>query len=115
VTQTVFDSGVGLMATPIIPFKRSSTFAAACEYVPEQGGPSNLDGITITSDIRDAGGKISYCTVVVTSPTTFNVSYSDTSKWHLGSSYWDIRFARNGVVFFTDTVILSVINNVTTE
>ena len=104
-----------MSTTNVIPYKRTSTFGASCEYVPEAGGPTNLDGITITSDIRDASGKLYTCTVVVTSSTTFTVSLSDTSKWAIGSAYWDIRFSQNGVIFFTDTVVLSVCNNVTTE
>jgi len=104
-----------MSTTNVIPYKRTSTFGASCQYVPEAGGPVNLDGITVTSDIRDASARLYTCTVVKTSSTTFTVSLSDTSKWALGSAYWDIRFTQNGVIFFTDTVVLSVSNNVTTE
>jgi hypothetical protein len=103
------------MASQVIPYKRTSTFSASCTYTPESGGPTNLDGITITSDIRDANGRVYSCTVVKTSSTTFTVSLSDTSGWSLGSAYWDIRFTQNGVIFFSDTVILSVSNNITIE
>ena len=52
------------------------------------------------------------CTVVVTSSTTFTVSFSDTSGWHLGSAYWDIRFS-DGIIFFSETAVLNIVNNVT--
>jgi hypothetical protein len=103
------------MATQVIPYKRATTLGAACTYIPETGWPTNLDGITITSDIRDANGRIYSCTVVKTSSTTFKVSLSDTSGWALGTSYWDMRFTYSGVIFFTDTVLFSVSNNITIE
>jgi hypothetical protein len=103
------------MASQVITYKRASTFGATCTYTPESGGPANLDGLTITSDIRDANNRIYSCTVTVTSPTTFTVFYGDTAGWALGSAYWDIRFTNNGIIFFSDTVILNVINNVTVE
>jgi len=103
------------MASQVITYKRASTFGATCTYTPESGGPPNLNGLTITSDIRDANGRIYSCTVTVTSPTTFTVFYGDTSGWALGSAYWDIRFTNNGIIFFSDTVVLNVINNITIE
>jgi hypothetical protein len=76
-------------------------------------GSPTLDGVTITSDVRDSHGKIYVCSVVVTSPTTFSVSYDATAAWNLGSAYWDIRFANNGVVFFSDTAVLNIVDNIT--
>jgi hypothetical protein len=52
--------------------------------------------------------------VVLTSPTTFTVTNSSTDLWAVGSAYWDIRFTQNGTVFFSDTVVINVIDNVTT-
>lgn len=103
------------MATQIVQFKRVSTFAATCTYTPYESGPPNLDGLTITSDVRDSANRIYNCSVEIISPTIFTITYSDTSNWNLGSAYWDIRFAKNGVIFFSDTVVLSIVNNVTTE
>ena len=103
------------MATQIVTFKRASTFGASCTYTPETGGPADLTGVSIASDVRDANGKIYACAVTVIDPTHFSISYDNTSGWALGSAYWDIRFSTNGVVFFSDTVVLNIINNVTVE
>ena len=100
------------MATDIIQFKRGSTFGASVTYTASEGSPPDLTGLTITSDIRDSAGKLYSCTVVVTSSTTFTVSFSDTSNWHLGSAYWDIRFS-DGIIFFSETAVLNIVNNVT--
>jgi hypothetical protein len=101
------------MATQTITFKRASTFYASVTYTPDSGGAPTLDGVTITSDVRDAHGKIYACAVTLTSPTTFSVSYDATAAWSLGSAYWDIRFANNGVVFFSDTAVLNIVDNIT--
>ena len=72
----------------VVTFKRATTFYATCTYQPETGGPPNLNGLTITSDIRDANGKIYSCSVIVNNSNQFAVSYSDTSNWAIGSAYW---------------------------
>ena len=99
--------------TNVVTIKRASTFGAACTYVPEQGGPADLTGVTITSDIRDSKGKVSTNTVVVIDPTHFNITNDDSSAWSLGSGYWDIKFSKNGVVFYSDTVIINIIPQIT--
>ena len=103
------------MATQIVNFKRASTFTAGCTYSQDLGGPPDLTGVSIASDVRDANGKIYSCAVTITDPTHFTISYDNTSGWGLGSAYWDIRFLKDGVVFFSDTVVLNIINNVTIE
>ena len=57
------------MATQIVTFKRASTFGASCTYTPETGGPADLTGVSIASDVRDANGKIYACAVTVIDPT----------------------------------------------
>ena len=101
------------MASQIITWKRASTFGATVTYTPDTGWPANLDDVTVTSDIRDSNRKIYSLTVVKTSSTTFNVTYSSTQDWALGSGYWDIRFESGGTVFFSDTVVINIIDNVT--
>lgn len=99
--------------TNVVPIKRASTFGAACTYVPEPNQQPDLTGVTITSDIRDSKGKLFVNNVVVTDPTHFNVTNDQTALWALGSAYWDIRFSKNGVVFYSDTVLLNIIPQVT--
>ena len=99
--------------TNVVPIKRASTFGAACTYTPEQGGPNDLTGVTITSDIRDAKGKVYVCDVVLIDPTHFKITYDQSSLWAIGTAYWDIRFSKEGVVFYSDTVLLDIIPQVT--
>jgi hypothetical protein len=101
------------MATDTFNFKRGQTFGASCVYVPEAGGPSNLDGVTITSDIKDAHGSVFPTTVTITDPTHFTVRYNDTSSWRTGTAYWDLRFAISDVVFYSETIVINVIPQVT--
>ena len=103
------------MATTVIEFKRGTSFGAVCTYTPEAGGPANLTGVTISSSIRDSAHKLYSLTVTTTSPTTFTLSYAgDSSDWWLGTAYWDIRFSYGaGSVFYTQTLILNVIPNIT--
>jgi hypothetical protein len=106
------------MATTVIEFKRGTSFGAACTYTQDgETAPPDLDGVGITSSIRDSAHKLYNLTVAVTSPTEFSLTYTgDSSDWWLGTAYWDIRFAYgegSGSVFYTQTLILNVIPNVT--
>jgi hypothetical protein len=98
----------------VIEFKRSSTFGAVVTYTPETGWPTNLTGVTITSNIRDSRNSLFDFTVVVTSPTTFNVTMDAavTEKWAVGTAFWDIRFDW-GTISLSQTALINVVNNVT--
>ena len=98
----------------VIEFKRSSTFGAVVTYTPETGWPANLTGVTITSNIRDSRNTLFDFTVVLTSPTTFNVTMDAavTEKWAVGTAFWDIRFDW-GTISLSQTALVNVINNVT--
>lgn len=102
------------MATDTFNFKRGQTFGATCTYVPEAGGPTNLDGVTIASSIKDASSNAPYATTVtIIDPTHFTVRYSDTANWRVGTAYWDIKFSVGDIVFMTETVVINVVPNVT--
>jgi hypothetical protein len=104
------------MATTVIEFKRGTSFGANCTYVQDgPSAPADLTGVTVSSSVRDSAHKLYALTVTVTSPTTFSLSYAgDSSDWFLGTAYWDIRFAYgSGSVFYTQTLILNVIPNIT--
>lgn len=104
------------MATTVIEFKRGTSFGAICTYTQDTpSAPANLTGVTVTSALRDAAHKLYNLTVTVTSPTTFNVTYTgDSSDWYLGTAYWDLRFGYGtGSAFYTQTIILNVIPNIT--
>jgi hypothetical protein len=98
----------------VIEFKRSSTFGAVVTYTPETAWPTDLTGVTITSNIRDSRNSLFDFTVVLTSPTTFNVTMdaSVTEKWAVGTAFWDIRFDW-GTISLSKTALLNIVNNVT--
>jgi hypothetical protein len=95
-------------------FKRGSTFAATCTYTPPAGGPANLNSVTLSSDIIDSQSSKYDCTITKTGALTFTVSFADTSTWSLGQAKWDIRFVNAGVVYFSETMRLNIIEQVTT-
>jgi hypothetical protein len=44
---------------------------------------------------------------------SFVASYSSTDAWALGSARWDIRFAYGTTVFYSQTLRLNIIDQVT--
>ena len=103
------------MSCNTVIFKRGSSFAASCVYTPEEGGPANLAGITVTSTIIDAN-KASYDLTVEMgmSLLDFTAYYiGDTSGWATGTARWDIRFSEGTTVFYSETMRLDVIGQVT--
>jgi hypothetical protein len=44
---------------------------------------------------------------------SFVASYSPTANWSLGSARWDIKFAYGTTVFYSETMRLNVIDQVT--
>jgi hypothetical protein len=44
---------------------------------------------------------------------SFVSSYSPTSAWTLGSARWDIKFAYGTTVFYSETMRLNIIDQVT--
>ena len=97
-----------------VTFKRGTTFAGTVTYTPSQGGPANLLSTTVTSDIIDAGNNTYPCTIVKAGDgLSFVASVSDTSAWSLGNARWDIKFAYGTTIFYSETMRLSVIDQVT--
>jgi hypothetical protein len=44
---------------------------------------------------------------------SFVASYSPTDAWTLGGARWDIRFAYSTTVFYSETMRLNIIDQVT--
>jgi hypothetical protein len=83
-------------------FKRGTTFSATVTYTPAAGGPANLTSTTITSSIKVVDGL------------SFTAVYSgSTSAWAIGNAKWDIKFVTGGSTFYSETLRLSVIEQVT--
>ena len=96
-------------------FKRGTTFSATVTYTPAAGGPANLTSTTITSAIKDAGGA-EYDLVITKAVDglSFTAVYSgSTSAWAIGNAKWDIKFVTAGSTFYSETLRLNVIEQVT--
>lgn len=97
-----------------VTFKRGTTYAATVTYTPAAGAPANLLGTTVTSDIIDSANVVYPC-VVTMAPNglSFVLSISDTTGFSLGTARQDVKFATGGVVFYSSTFRLSIIDQVT--
>jgi hypothetical protein len=97
-----------------VTFKRGSTYAATVTYTPAAGAPANLLSTTVSSDIIDAVGVVYPCTITMAvNGLSFVISLSDTSGFALGTARQDVKFATGGVVFYSSTFRLNVIDQVT--
>ena len=103
------------MSCNTITFKRGTSFAASVVYTPESGGLANLIGVTVTSTIIDADRNEYDLTVVVAGDgLSFTATYEgNTGSWSTGSARWDIKFLNNDSVFYSDTMRIDVIGQVT--
>jgi len=97
-----------------VTFKRGSTYAATVTYTPAAGAPANLLSTTVTSDIIDSGGTVYPCTITMAvNGLSFVISLSDTTGFSLGTARQDVKFITGGVVFYSSTFRLTVIDQVT--
>ena len=95
-------------------FKRGTTFAATVTYTPAAGGPANLLTTTVASNIVDSEGTAYPLTITMAvDGLSFVASLTDTTGWSLGNARWDVKFTYGGVVFYSETMRLSVIDQVT--
>lgn len=97
-----------------VTFKRGSTYAATITYTPAAGAPANLLSTTVTSDIIDSAGVVYPCLVTMAANgLSFVLSISDTTGFSLGTARQDVKFATGGVVFYSSTFRLTIIDQVT--
>lgn len=102
------------MATTVT-LKRGTTFACTCTYVPSEGAPSDLLDTTITSDIIDANNATYHLDVTMAGDgMSFVLNFpGDTARWNLGVGSWDLKFTTGGVVFYSRTLRIVVIDQIT--
>jgi hypothetical protein len=97
-----------------VTFKRGSTYAATVTYTPAAGAPANLLTTTVTSDIIDAGGTVYPCTITMAvDGLSFTLTLSDTTGFAQGPARQDVKFSTGGVIFYSSTFRLNVIDQVT--
>lgn len=102
----------------VITHKRGATFEAGCLH--EDGGPVDLTSVTITSQVRTAGGRFVGDLAVTkgnqgTAPGTFTVraEAAATALWPLATLIWDIRYQTAGGVAYTETAEILVVRQAT--
>ena len=103
------------MSCNTVTFKRGTSFGASVVYTPEAGGLANLIGVTVTSTILDADrNEFELVTVVAGNGLSFTATYAgDTGDWAVGTARWDIKFSNAGSIFYSDTMRIDVIGQVT--
>ena len=103
------------MSCNTVTFKRGTSFQASTVWNPEVGGLANLIGVTVTSSIIDADrNEFDLVVVVAGSGLSFTATYPDsTADWAVGTARWDIKFSNGGSVFYSETMRLDVIGQVT--
>jgi hypothetical protein len=103
------------MSTTSVTFKRGTSFAGTCTYTPDAGGPATITNVTITSDIITTDGSVYACTITKAgNGLSFVARYTGSSaNWSLGTARWDIKFINSGAVFYSETMRLNIIDQVT--
>jgi hypothetical protein len=103
------------MSCNTVTFKRGTSFEAAVVYTPEAGGLANLIGVTVTSTIIDADrNEFELVTVVAGNGLSFTADYvGSTADWAIGTARWDIKFTQGTTIFYSDTMRLDIIGQVT--
>jgi len=96
-------------------FKRGTTFSASVTYTPAAGGPADLTAATITSSIVDSS-RSQYDLVITKAVDglSFTAAFAgSTSSWGLGLAKWDIKIVNGGSTFYSETLRLDIIEQVT--
>jgi hypothetical protein len=103
------------MSCTTVTFKRGTSFAASTVWNPETGGLANLIGVMVTSSIIDADrNEFDLAVVVAGSGLSFTATYAgSTADWAVGTARWDIKFSNGGSVFYSETMRIDVIGQVT--
>jgi len=101
------------MATTVT-MKRGTTLAGTVNYTAG-AGPANLLGTTVTSDVIDSAGTTYHLTVTMAGDgLSFVLRYDgSTTDWNTGTGRWDIKFSTGGTVFYTETIRILIIDEVT--
>lgn len=95
------------MAAPTVTWKRGQTFTATGPYVPGEGDPATLEGVTVQAEVQDRALRRWSLTVSVAPDNLTVTLYADpsvTSQWDVGTASIDMRCTFAGVVFSTTTV-----------
>ena len=104
------------MSCNTVTFKRGTNFGSSTVFTPEAPPAiQDLTGVTVTSTIVDADRNEYDLTVVVAGNfLSFTADYvGDTGDWAIGTARWDIKFTQGTTIFYSDTMRLDIIGQVT--
>ena len=104
------------MSCNTVTFKRGTNFGSTTVFTPEAPPAiQTLSGVTVTSTIVDADRNEYDLTVVVAGNfLSFTANYAgSTADWASGTARWDLKFTQGTTVFYSDTMRLDIIGQVT--
>jgi len=104
------------MSCNTVTFKRGTNFGSSTVFTPEAPPAiQDLIGVTVTSTIVDADRNEYELTVVVAgNGLSFTADYvGSTADWAIGTARWDIKFTQGTTIFYSDTMRLDIIGQVT--
>ena len=104
------------MSCNTVTFKRGTNFGSSTVFAPEAPPAiQTLSGVTVTSTIVDADRNEYELTVVVAGNfLSFTADYSgSTADWAIGTARWDIKFTQGTTIFYSDTMRLDIVGQVT--
>ena len=98
----------------IVSFKKGSTFFPLCT-MPANGSLTDLVGVTIQSALMTSDEVVHPAVVTIDDPMVleWRVLIADTSTFSLGVAQWDFKFIKDGEIFYTETVELKIVKNIT--
>lgn len=102
-----------------ITIKKGATFRFNALYKDREGNPVDITGYDITCQVRDITGnliaQVSINKLDQAIDTGVFTLQTDTENFPLGNLFFDIRIENLGVVVYTSTVTMTVLNRVTNE
>ncbi len=104
------------MSCNTVTFKRGTSFGTSVAFTPDPPPAiQTLSGVTVTSTIVDADRNEYELTVVVAGNfLSFTADYvGSTADWAIGTARWDIKFTQGSTVFYSETMRLDIIGQVT--
>jgi len=104
------------MSCNTVTFKRGTNFGSSTVFTPEAPPAiQDLTGVTVTSTIVDADRNEYELTVVVAGNfLSFTADFvGSTADWAIGTARWDFKFTQGTSIFYSDTMRLDIIGQVT--
>lgn len=106
------------MAKKELSIKRGDTFLVVCTYSDPTGTPVDITTIDIKSQVRNLRGDIIAELNVAKEAQSGQtlgkfVLRADTDTWPIGDLSWDIQYTSSGTVQSTDTLTITVVQDIT--